>query len=118
TGGAYESPGARWTVREGDALTTLASTPEQAEVLFWDPFSQSANPSLWTVAAFATALAHATADATLITYSSSTTARTALLIAGWWVAEGPLLERGRRTTSAGAGRLENPLGPEWLERRK
>lgn len=117
-GGAYEAPGVRWSVRCGDALALLATETRRAELVFWDPFSQAANPGLWTVAAFRAARAASADGAVLVTYSTSTTARSALLLAGWWVGEGPVLERGRRTTVAanGPGSIV-PLRRDWLGKR-
>ena len=120
--GVCRAPGVTWELRAGDALESLealAREPRRAEVIFWDPFSQVANPGLWTVAAFAAARAATGPDAVLVTYSSSTTARTALLLAGWFVGEGPVLEAGRRTTVAATSRgtIGEPLKAAWLGRR-
>lgn len=111
--------GWEWLLVEGDALASMPRQPE-ADVIFWDPYSSRANPGLWSVRAFSIALACSRADAVLTTYSSSTAVRTAMLLAGWAVGRGPVLDRGRHATVAAreVGQLAEPLGAEFLERRK
>lgn len=108
-----------WNLADGDALERIAAQPLEAEVLFWDPFSFRANPQLWSVRAFSTALANSRADAVLTTYSNSTTVRTAMLLAGWAVGRGPVLEAGRETTVAArdVAMLEAPLDAGFLAKR-
>ena len=116
--GAHESARTRWRLIEGDLLEALHIQPLAADLVFWDPFSPRANPSLWTVAAFA-ALRRVAADGCLVfTYSASTATRVALLLAGWAVGIGdPIGDKAQ--TSAAAVRLEDlarPLDRAWLER--
>ena len=74
------------------------SRPASADVVYWDPFSPRANPSLWNVAAF-TALRRLCRDgATVHTYSGATATRTALLLAGFAVGFGDVLPSGRQAT--------------------
>jgi queuine tRNA-ribosyltransferase len=111
--------GWEWLLVEGGALEGMPRQPVKAEVLFWDPFSFRACPELWSVRAFAIALAASAGDAVLTTYSSSTTVRTAMLLAGWAVGHGPVLGAGRGTTVAArdAAALADPLDAGFLERR-
>jgi queuine tRNA-ribosyltransferase len=116
--GAHASAHATWELRAGDLQDALAVEPTRADVIFWDPFSPRADPSLWTIAAFARARAVAGPRATLFTYSASTATRVALLLAGWAVGVGDPIGDKRETTAAAVdvGGLLRPLPARWLER--
>jgi queuine tRNA-ribosyltransferase len=107
-----------WWLRAGDLLDQLAAEPTRADVIFWDPFSPRANPSLWTVAAFAAARRVAAPGCTLFTYSASTATRVALLLAGWTVGTGdPIGDKAQTTAAAtSAAALARPLPRSWLDR--
>ncbi len=117
--GVHESPHVSWRLALGDLLPMLAREPAaSADVVFWDPFSPKANPDLWTLAAFTAVHRLCRDGATLHTYSRATAVRSALLLAGFAVGEGVMLEQGRRTTEAAmhARDLREPLERRFLER--
>jgi queuine tRNA-ribosyltransferase len=116
--GRHDSARTRWQLRHGDLVDCLAREPERADLVFWDPFSPRANPSLWTVAAFAALRRAAGARCTLVTYSASTATRVALLVAGWAVGIGDPIGDKAQTTAAAIlpSDLARPLERRWLDR--
>jgi queuine tRNA-ribosyltransferase len=117
-GGRHAGARTDWQLRHGELLPLLAREPTRADVIFWDPFSPRANPSLWTVAAFAAARRVAADGCTLFTYSASTATRVALLLAGWAVGIGdPIGDKAQTTAAAtSAAALARPLERGWLDR--
>jgi queuine tRNA-ribosyltransferase len=116
--GRHESAHTRWELRHGDLLERLADEPTRADLVFWDPFSPRANPSLWTIAAFAAVRRVAGPRCTLVTYSASTATRVALLLAGWSVGIGDPIGDKRQTTFAAVdpADLARPLARAWVDR--
>lgn len=116
--GEYKTPRTIWRLQEGELLNCLAGQSAKADVVFWDPFSPKTNPTLWTVNAFSLALAAAGEQATLFTYSASTTVRIAMLLAGWNVGLGAAIGDKRATTAAAVrlADLQTPLDVSWLTR--
>lgn len=77
-----------WVLLEGDFLERM-SHAEQADFIYYDPFSYKTDTPLWTPETFRRIRAHAGDRPTeLYTYSASTAVRVALLTAGFFVAEG------------------------------
>lgn len=116
--GVHKTPRTLWRLQKGDLLTCLAHETAKADIVFWDPFSPKANPDLWTINAFAAMRQAAGDQATLFTYSASTTVRMALLLAGWRVGVGAAIGDKAATTAA-AVRLQDlplPLDHTWLTR--
>lgn len=120
--GAYSTERTRWRLCYGGALESLAALvahPEaQADIVFWDPFSPKSNPELWTWRAFATLRSSCREGCTVFTYSASTAARSALLLAGFAVGRGISVGNKSETTCA-ATRVEDlamPLDQRWLQR--
>ncbi len=116
--GAHETARTRWRLVRGDILEALARETARADVIFWDPFSPRANPTLWTVAAFAAARRCAGPRCTLYTYSASTATRLAMLLAGWAVGRGDAIGDKAETTAAAVTLrdLSRPLDARWLAR--
>lgn len=121
--GRHETARTSWRLERGDALASLATLARDApdlaaDVIFWDPFSPRANPTLWTVAAFAAARRCASPGCTLFTYSASTAVRVALLLAGWVVGVGAPIGEKAATTAAALSieDLARPLDRQWLGR--
>lgn len=116
--GRHDSARTRWQLRHGDLLDCLLREPERADIVFWDPFSPRANPSLWTVAAFTALKRVAGPRCTLTTYSASTATRIALLVSGWAVGVGDPIGDKAQTTAAAidAADLARPLERRWLDR--
>ncbi|MDB4968071.1 MAG: queuine tRNA-ribosyltransferase [Myxococcales bacterium] len=117
-GGSHESEHTRWELRHGDVLQTLAREWTRADIVFWDPFSPRANPSLWTIAAFRAMRRAAGPRCTLVTYSASTATRVALLLAGWAVGVGDAIGEKAQTTFAAVDLADvaRPLDRRWPER--
>jgi queuine tRNA-ribosyltransferase len=113
-----------WELRKGDFRETLASAPIP-DLIFHDPFSFKTDTELWTSALFTRIFQHCAAKSVeLYTYSASTAVRVALLMAGFFVAEGVGTGPKSATTIAftrATGAAEHPLAPrllghEWLAR--
>jgi queuine tRNA-ribosyltransferase len=118
THGRHETARTLWRLVRGDVLEELACAPAAADLVFWDPYSPRANPTLWTIAAFALARRAAGPRATLYTYSASTAVRVALLLGGWRVGVGAGSGTKAHTTAAAAdlADLAHPLDEHWLQR--
>ena len=111
----------RWDLHLGDAAALWQRPWQPADVVFFDPFSPSANPELWTPSAFALLRRHTREDGdgcTLFTYSAATPTRVSLLLGGFNVGTG--LSTGMKSeTTAAATRpelLHRPLDQRWLAR--
>lgn len=113
-----------WTFLEGDFLTRIEDAPPP-DVVFYDLFSSNFDRTAWTLASFERLFAAcARQDMELFTYSASTAARTALLAAGFYVAQGAPTGPRPETTLAmtplaarqAAERGRSLLGSAWLER--
>lgn len=117
--GQHHSEYVDWQLRHGDLLTQLTSEPLRADIVFWDPFSPKANPTLWTIAAFTAMRRLAGPRCTLYTYSGSTRTRLALLLAGWCVGIGAAIGDKEETTAASIvlADLARPLDRAWLHKR-
>ncbi len=116
--GEHEEERVRWRLLRGDVAETLPAAPAEADVVFWDPFSPRVNPSLWSCAAFAALRARCGPDAALYTYSTATSVRTALLLAGFHVGAGDPSGPKQETTAAATRSqlLARPLDARWLSR--
>jgi queuine tRNA-ribosyltransferase len=118
--GRHETQRTRWRLLRGDALAALEAGAAEAacDVVFWDPFSPKANPELWTVRAFSALRRACNPRATLFTYSSSTTVRAALLLAGFAVGSGEASGAQKESTCAAMqpSDLLRPLDDRWLAR--
>ena len=88
--------------------------------VFYDPYSPSVNPEMWTLETFAALFARTRTDAPclLTTYTRSTAVRVTLLLAGWYVGVGGATgEKDETTVAANApGLVERPLPRSWLEK--
>jgi len=115
--GRHESARTTWRLVVGDLPHTL-SRASAADIVFWDPFSPRANPSLWTTRAFTELRRVCREGATVHTYSGATSTRSALLLAGFAVGVGESVESGKLATIAAVdvADLERPLDRRWLER--
>ena len=120
----HESGGMHWELHHGDFLQLFAAA-KPPDLIFYDPFSYKTDSVLWTAETFARILAAcAPKSAELYTYSAATSARVALLNAGFFVGEGVGTGPKADTTIAftradGASAHPRParlLGSEWLAR--
>ena len=116
--GAHQTPHTSWRLVKGDIAATLPLVPERADIVYWDPYSPKSNPGLWTVAAFTALRQRCGPRATVFTYSSSTTTRVALLLAGFAVGTGEATGTQRQTTVAAVDPrdLLQPFDRRFLER--
>jgi queuine tRNA-ribosyltransferase len=116
--GRHQEPGITWRLALGEAPATVAAAPERADLVFWDPFSPRANPDLWTVGAFAALRGRAAPGCTLFTYSTATSTRSALLLAGFHVGVGDPSGPKEETTAAALppAAPARPLDARWLVR--
>jgi queuine tRNA-ribosyltransferase len=117
--GRWEDRSLEWRVLVGDAATTIGEVDGQFDLVFFDPFSPEANPTLWTPDFLRAVRSISRYDGALLaTYSSATPTRVAMLLAGFYVGQG--WSTGTRTeTTIAANRRELlplPLGARWLER--
>jgi queuine tRNA-ribosyltransferase len=114
----HEEPGATWRLALGDAVEALRAERARAEVVFWDPFSPRVNPELWTVEAFRALRAACGPRAVVFTYSTATSVRSALLLAGFCVGVGDPSGEKEQTTAAACdpADLARPLDARWLAR--
>jgi tRNA U34 5-methylaminomethyl-2-thiouridine-forming methyltransferase MnmC len=92
----------------------------KAEVVFFDPYSPKKNPDMWTVAAFQLVQKNMSHElpACVLTYSTATPIRTAMLLSGLFVGQGQS-SGFKEETTFGATTFEGlkiPLGARWLER--
>jgi queuine tRNA-ribosyltransferase len=117
--GSAVSAHAEWRLRLGELPGSLELEPAgSADVVFWDPFSPSANPELWSVQAFTTLRRLCTDGASVHTYGGATSTRSALLLAGFAVGVGEIIGPGRFATTASTRLtdLPHPLDRRWLDR--
>ena len=119
TDGRHETARTTWRLAFGDFLESVAREPAaMADVVFWDMFTRGANPHLWTVSAFRALRRACRAGATLHTYTTATSARSGLLLAGFAVGVGGRTGDREQTTIAAtsAEELAQPLDARWLTR--
>ena len=116
--GCHEAARTSWRLVHGELPGSLAAAPAAADVVFWDPYSPRANPSLWSLAAFTALRRCCRAGATVHTYSGATAVRSALLLAGFYVGVGAATGEHKAATCAAVDLedLERPLDRRWLER--
>lgn len=100
-------------VKFGDARTAVRSLPDAAfDAVFFDPFSPSRNPELWSVDFFRE-MSRLMNDASILTtYSSAPQIRGALFEAGFIVGRGPSVGGKREGTLAAKTAVIPPLSAE------
>jgi queuine tRNA-ribosyltransferase len=116
--GRHEEPGVTWELRPGEALDRLDAEPLRADLVYWDPFSPKVNGPLWTAGAFTRLAARCAPGAALFTYSTATSVRSALLLAGFAVGHGDASGPKEETTAAALPPAlpARPLDARWLTR--
>jgi queuine tRNA-ribosyltransferase len=113
----------RWTFHEGSFLDFIDEAAKP-RLIYYDPFSSKADPSLWTEPVFSQVRQIVDeVECELITYSASTSVRTALLLAGFYVGRGDETGKKSETTVAVTKKLHPTfaerarlLGGDWVER--
>lgn len=117
--GRHESAHCDWQLQLGEMPALLPELrPSSVDIVFWDPFSPRVNPELWNYGSFRAVRRACRPGATLHTYSGATSARAALLLAGFAVGVGEKISEGKFATSAATdpALLAQPLDRRWLER--
>lgn len=117
--GRHETARTTWRLCLGDFPDAIAREPAaSADVVFWDFYSSKTHPSLWTVSTFRALRRVCRDGATMHTYSTATSLRAGLLLAGFAVGLGAPTGTRTETTLAAARveDLERPLDARWLDR--
>ncbi len=117
--GHHETERTTWRLQHGDFLRTIVEEPEaSADIVFWDFYSSKTHPDLWTLAVFRALRRVCRGGSTVHTYSTATSLRAGLLLAGFAVGAGGATGTRPETTIAAVdlGDLETPLGARWLAR--
>lgn len=117
--GRHETSRTTWRLSLGDFPVQLAREPSaSADIVFWDFYSSKTHPHLWTLATFRELRRVCRAGATLHTYSTATSFRAGLLLAGFAVGVGGGTGDRAETTLAAVdvADLERPLDARWLAR--
>ena len=108
-----------WRLQLGELVSELQRVAaDSVDVVFWDPYSPRADPTLWSLQTFSALRRVCRAGATVHTYSGATATRTALLLAGFAVGYGPSAgDKQRRSTVAAEhhAHLTQPLDKSWLD---
>ncbi|MBP7734716.1 MAG: hypothetical protein KA369_01960 [Spirochaetes bacterium] len=100
-GGSSTAGSASISVLFGDARENVRPLPDEAfDAVFFDPFSPSRNPELWSVDFFRQIYRTMNDQAVLTTYSSAPQVRSALLEAGFLIGRGPSVGGKREGTIA------------------
>jgi queuine tRNA-ribosyltransferase len=114
----------RWQLVQGDFLKTALTIQSSPDLIFYDFYSPRVCPELWGIESFrllylCTEERRKLGMNTLIlTYSSSTSMRCAMILAGFYVGYGISTPGKWDTTVASTypHSVQNPLGEEWLAR--
>jgi queuine tRNA-ribosyltransferase len=117
--GRHETQRTVWRLCLGDFPELLGSEPSaSADIVFWDFYSARTHPHLWSVATFRALRRVCRDGATLHTYSTATSFRAGLLLAGFAVGVGGRTGDREQTTIAASNveDLEQPLDARWLTR--
>ena len=106
---------AEWRFHEGSFFDHFSEAP-RPELVYYDFFSPKSAPELWTLAVFRRL--RALDLPILLTYTTSTAVRSALLLAGFNVGHGISTDAKLETTVAAMNSRElvRPLGRDWLEK--
>ncbi len=111
-----------WWLIQGDFTGWLGHQADlKPHAIFYDPYSPTVNPEMWTLELFTALHAGLGADrpCLLTNYTRSTAVRVTLLLAGFYVGIGPSTGEKDETTVAtnDPALLERPLSRAWLERK-
>ncbi|MDQ3314193.1 MAG: tRNA guanosine(34) transglycosylase Tgt [Verrucomicrobiota bacterium] len=116
-------PGLSWSLVAGDFLKTVSEAQPPPDLIYYDMFSSKTCRDQWTRETFGKLFAACHGRAVeLFTYTCSTSARVALLAAGFYVARGRNAAEKEETTIAftpkavrlGAGARHDLLSTSWI----
>ena len=110
-----------WRLHPGDFCElVLHAAPESPHAIFYDPYSPTANPGMWTLEHFSALRRRLCDDAPCLwtNYTRSTSVRVTLLLAGFFVGHGCGVGEKNETTVASndLALIERPLDARWLAR--
>ena len=110
-----------WELHTGDFCEQVKHTHrEPPHAIFYDPYSPSANPDMWTLEHFSVLRRQLRDEAPCLwtNYTRSTAVRVTMLLAGFFVGEGCRIGEKEITTVASnqLRLIANPLDARWLER--
>ena len=109
-GGPTQAGNGTISVRFGDGRKIISSLDDDFfDAVFFDPFSPSRNPELWTEDIFRHVYRMMNRDAVLTTYSSAPQVRAALLSAGFIIGRGPSVGGKREGTLAAKTEIIRPI---------
>jgi tRNA U34 5-methylaminomethyl-2-thiouridine-forming methyltransferase MnmC len=110
----------RWHFHFGDFLSVIDRPLAAPNGIFYDPYSPTKNPGMWTLSHFTRLRSKLAEECLLTTYSRSTAVRVTLLMAGFFVGAGRTLGEKAETTVASSRLedLEQPLKADWFLRVK
>jgi queuine tRNA-ribosyltransferase len=120
-----QHPGLSWSLVRGDFLETMTEAAAPPDLIFYDMFSSKTCAGQWALATFKKLFEACRGRAVeLFTYTCSTSARLALLRAGFHVARGRNAGEKEETTIAltpeafarSEGRRHDFLSATWLEK--
>lgn len=117
--GRHETARTTWRLAPGELLEALAAEADaSADLVYWDMYSSKTRPDLWTEHSFRALRRTCRSGATMHTYSSATSVRTALLLGGFAVGAGGRTGDRAETTIAAVDvkDLAAPLDARFLER--
>lgn len=118
-----EHPNLSWILVPGDFAQTIGTGSPPPDIVFYDMFSSRNFPEHWRLEIFQQLFAICDQQAMrLVTYSRSTSARAAMLAAGFYVARGRASGAQEESTialtpsAAGANHSYDLLDSRWLEK--
>lgn len=105
-----------WELHVGDFAELDLNPLPLADLVYFDFYSPKVSGPLWSVEIFEKVREACSKDARLITYSSATHARVAMLLAGFYVGPGLSTSAKSETTLATTKKdaLSTHLGADWL----
>lgn len=101
------------SLRLGDARKTVQGLPGTFDAVFLDPFSVPKNPELWSKDFFGALGRLMTDSAILATYSCAHIVRAGLVNAGFFISNGPELERRRPCTLASRTQFRDDISGKY-----
>lgn len=121
--GSWTDGNLSWNLIPGNFETTLDQVEASPDILYYDFYSPGAQPHLWELPLLDRIRHKASSaqkKAMLFTYSASTSFRSALFLAGFYVGYGPSTEFKRETTVASMDvrLIDRPLSTAWFEKLK
>jgi RimJ/RimL family protein N-acetyltransferase/tRNA U34 5-methylaminomethyl-2-thiouridine-forming methyltransferase MnmC len=116
TGAAEIESRISWKLIPGDFASLDLSSLPPADLIYFDFYSPSTCPELWTQAIFQKLFEKSKSETALITYAAGKSVRSAMLLSGFFVGTGPSTEMKLETTIAAKNfsLLKNPLGLDWV----